>query len=60
MRRTLPVATKPTKGDVICITFPLALELELELNKTEQEKLDNSCKIIKEMREESIDKIIEE
>lgn len=34
--------------------------LELELNKTEQEKLDNSCKIIKEMREESIDKIIEE
>ena len=26
----------------------------------EQEKLDNSCKIIKQMREDSIEKIIEE
>ena len=34
--------------------------LNLELSKEEQEKLDNSCKIIKEMRENSIDKIIEE
>ena len=34
--------------------------LELELTKEEQEKLDNSCKIIKEMREKSIDKIINE
>mgnify|MGYP003370947891 CR=1 FL=1 len=34
--------------------------LTLELNKEEQEKLDNSCKIIKEMREQSIDKIIED
>ena len=34
--------------------------LELELNKEEQEKLDNSCKIIKQMREDSIEKIIEE
>lgn len=33
--------------------------VKLELNKEEQAKLDNSCKIIKEMREESIDKIIE-
>lgn len=32
--------------------------LELELNKEEQEKLNNSCNIIKSMREESIDKII--
>lgn len=34
--------------------------VNLELSKEEQEKLDNSCKIIKEMRENSIDKIIEE
>lgn len=34
--------------------------LNLELSKGEQEKLDNSCKIIKEMRENSIDKIIEQ
>ncbi len=34
--------------------------LNLELSKEEQEKLDNSCKIIKEMRENSIDKIIEQ
>ena len=34
--------------------------LELELSKNEQEKLDNSCKIIKEMRKNSIDKIIDE
>lgn len=34
--------------------------LKLELNEEEQEKLNNSCKIIKEMRKESIDKIIEE
>ena len=33
--------------------------LELELTDEEQEKLDNSCKIIKEMRKNSIDKIIE-
>jgi L-lactate dehydrogenase len=33
--------------------------LELDLNKEEQDKLDNSCKLIKEMREKSIDKIIE-
>ena len=33
--------------------------LNLELTSEEQEKLNNSCKIIKEMREESIDKIIE-
>ena len=32
--------------------------LELNLNEYEQEKLDNSCKMIKEMREKSIDKII--
>ena len=32
--------------------------LELNLNGDEQEKLDNSCKLIKEMREKSIDKII--
>lgn len=32
--------------------------LELELNEEEQEKLNNSCNIIKSMREESIDKII--
>lgn len=34
--------------------------LQLELNDEEQEKLDNSCKIIKEIREQSIDKIINE
>lgn len=32
--------------------------LDLKLSKEEQEKLDNSCRIIKQMREESIDKII--
>lgn len=32
--------------------------LKLELNKEEQEKLNNSCQIIKEMRKKSIDKII--
>ena len=34
--------------------------LNLELNEEEQEKLNNSCKIIKEIREQSIDKIINE
>lgn len=34
--------------------------LELDLSEEEQEKLDRSCKIIKEMRETSIDKIINE
>ena len=34
--------------------------LELELNEEEQEKLDNSCKIIKQMRKDSIEKIIGE
>ena len=34
--------------------------LTLDLNEEEQEKLNNSCRIIKEMRKESIDKIIEE
>lgn len=34
--------------------------LKLELNEKEQEKLNESCKIIKEMRENSIDKIINE
>ena len=33
--------------------------LNLELTPEEQEKLNNSCRIIKEMREQSIDKIIE-
>ena len=32
--------------------------LELNLNEYEQEKLDNSCKLIKEMRKDSIDNII--
>lgn len=32
--------------------------LHLELNKKEQEKLDKSCKLIKEMRENSIENII--
>lgn len=34
--------------------------LKLELNEEEQEKLNNSCRIIKEMRKEAIDKIIED
>lgn len=34
--------------------------LELELNEKEQAKLDNSCRLIKEMRKEAIDKIIKE
>lgn len=34
--------------------------LELNLTKGDQEKLDNSCNIIKEMREKSINKIINE
>ena len=34
--------------------------LNLDLNENEQEKLNNSCKIIKDMRKESIDKIINE
>ena len=33
--------------------------LELDLTKEEQEKLDNSCNLIKKMRENSIEKIIE-
>ena len=34
--------------------------VDLELNEEEQAKLDNSCRIIKEMRENSIDRIINE
>ncbi len=34
--------------------------LKLDLTEEEQNKLNNSCRIIKEMREKSIDKIIEE
>ena len=34
--------------------------LMLDLNEEEQYKLDNSCRLIKEMRQKSIDKIIEE
>lgn len=34
--------------------------IELNLNEYEQEKLDTSCKLIREMREGSIDKIIKE
>ena len=34
--------------------------LNIELTSEEQEKLDNSCRIIKEMRDKSIDKIINE
>ena len=34
--------------------------IELNLNEYEQEKLDSSCKLIKEMRQQSIEKIIEE
>ena len=33
--------------------------LTLDLNDKEQEKLNESCKIIKDMRKNSIDKIIE-
>ena len=32
--------------------------LELDLDKVEQDKLDKSCKLIKDMRKQSIDKII--
>ena len=32
--------------------------LDLDLAEDEQAKLDNSCKLLKEMREQSIDKII--
>lgn len=34
--------------------------MELNLNEYEQEKLDTSCKLIREMRENSIDRMIEE
>ena len=34
--------------------------VELELTKEEQEKLNNSCELIKDMRKKSIDKIINE
>ena len=34
--------------------------IELNLNEYEQEKLDHSCQVIKEMREKSIEKIIED
>ena len=34
--------------------------LELDLNKEEQEKLNKSCNLIKKMRQDSIEKIIEE
>ncbi|MCI8383362.1 MAG: L-lactate dehydrogenase [Clostridia bacterium] len=34
--------------------------MELNLNESEQEKLDHSCHLIREMRESSIEKIIEE
>lgn len=34
--------------------------LKLDLSKGEQEKLNNSCNLIKKMREDSIEKIIEE
>ena len=34
--------------------------LTLELNENEQKKLDESCKILKQMRKDSIDKILEE
>lgn len=34
--------------------------LELELNSEEQEKLNNSCNLIRKMREDSIEKIIKE
>ena len=32
--------------------------MKTNLNETEQAKLNNSCKLIKEMRERSIEKII--
>lgn len=34
--------------------------VKLQLDDKEQKKLDNSCRIIKQMREESIDKLIDE
>ena len=34
--------------------------LDLDLNDKEQERLNNSCNIIRQMRKDSIDKIIEE
>ena len=34
--------------------------LDLDLDEEEQAKLDNSCKLLKEMREQSIDKIIKQ
>ena len=34
--------------------------LELDLNDTEQEKLNQSCQLIKQMREQSIEKLIKE
>ena len=34
--------------------------LDLDLSEEEQAKLDNSCKVLKEMRQQSIDKIIKE
>lgn len=34
--------------------------MQLDLNEEEQEKLNNSCNLIKKMREDSIEKIIEE
>ena len=34
--------------------------IELKLNEYEQEKLNHSCKLIKEMRASSIDKIMED
>lgn len=34
--------------------------IKLDLNKEEKEKLNHSCQLIKEMREKSIDRIIEE
>ena len=34
--------------------------IELELNEEEQKKLNNSCNLIKQMRKDSIEKIIEE
>ncbi|MCI8760165.1 MAG: L-lactate dehydrogenase [Clostridia bacterium] len=34
--------------------------IQLNLNEYEQEKLDNSCKLMKEMREKSIEKLINE
>ena len=34
--------------------------LDLELDQEEQDKLNSSCKLIRQMREDSIEKIIEE